>query len=147
QKLDKFFCDDPKTEVRLSRLKTTETVEITIFSGSTIFRAETESKSFKESLDKSIDILQRQIRKNKTRLEKRISPKAFEDKFDDVVEEEGEYKISEKHFEMAPMPKEEAILRMNLLGHTFFVFRDVADGLIKTAYLKKDGSYGIIIPE
>ena len=145
-KLDKFFKDDADAHVTLSEKRGKEIVELTIFSGSTIFRAERDSSKFAYALDEAIDILERQIRKNKTRLEKRLSSTAFENDAEYFTEEE-DYRIHEKYFELIPMSREEAILRMNLLGHQFFMFRDEADGKICVVYRPRDEEYGLIIPQ
>ena len=145
-KLDKFFRDDADAHVTLSEKRGKEILELTIFSGSTIYRAERESSEFRYALDEAIDVIERQIRKNKTRLEKRLSSTAFAD-YTDVLEEEEEYKVHEKYFELIPMSSEEAILRMNLLGHLFFMFRDEASGKVCVVYRRKDDQYGMIIPQ
>ena len=106
------------------------------------------------SIDAAVTTLERQIRKNKTRLEKRLRQGAFERVLDvDEVSsfapdepEEGEYRIvRNKTFPMKPMTREEAILQMNLLGHSFFAFRDEeSDGAFAVVYRRYDGDYGLI---
>lgn len=144
-KLDKFFRDEADARVSLSEKRGKEIIELTIFSGSTIYRAERESSKFIYAFDEAVDIIERQIRKNKTRLEKRLSQTAFADYTDDLAQED-EYTIHEKHFDLVPMSREEAILRMNLLGHQFFLFVDETTGKTCVVYSRRDEQYGIIIP-
>ena len=95
-----------------------------------------------------IDSIERQIRKNKTRLEKRFRAGAFDEYFgDEATEEEPEFRIRTKTFSFKPMSVEEAILQMNLLGHQFFVFENSDSGDTCVVYTRKDGAYGLIVPE
>jgi len=111
-----------------------------------MFRSEVADDAITASLDKSIDIIERQIRKNKTRLEKRLKVGAFVPYEDDVVEED-EIKITKvKHFELSPMSAEEAVLQMNLLGHEFFLFKNEETGITNLVYKKADNEYGLIEP-
>ena len=92
--------------------------------------------------------MERQIRKNKTRLEKRLRPSAFEPAPGDMEEaEEGEFQIRTKYIPYKPMSVEEAILQMNLLEHQFFVFRDAETEKPAVVYRRKDGNYGLITEE
>ena len=98
-------------------------------------------------MDKIIDDMERQIRKNKTRLEKKLKKDAFVDMgvSDVPVEEETEFNIIKtKTFTTKPMSNEEAILQMNLLGHTFFVYKNSETEKNSIVYKRKDGNYGII---
>jgi putative sigma-54 modulation protein len=117
--------------------------------GATMFRAEEESDTFLTALDRTLESLERQIRKNKTRLEKRVKSGAFviEEDDDDEYEEEGEFRIKVKTFPFKPMTAEEAILQMNLLGHAFYAFTDADTGKVCVVYKRKEGSYGLIVPE
>ena len=105
------------------------------------------------SIDAAVTTLERQIRKNKTRLERRLRQGAFERVMEEEVSsfapeepEEGEYRIvRSKTFPIKPMTRDEAILQMNLLGHSFFVFRDdAAGGAVSVVYRRNDGGYGLI---
>ena len=96
--------------------------------------------------------IERQIRKNKTRLAKKLREGAFEREVqpeyipaDDTVEAGAFEVVRRKRFPIKPMSVEEAILQMDLLEHTFFVFRDVAaDGAVSVVYRRKNGGYGLI---
>ena len=149
RKFDKFFGEDTEAFVTCKARKGVKILEITVNYGGTTFRCEEESDTFLSALDRAIEGLERQIRKNKTRLEKRMKSGAFviEEEDDDEYVEEGEFEIRVKTFSMRPMTVEEAILQMNLLGHEFFVFTDADTGLISVVYKRKAGSYGLITPE
>jgi putative sigma-54 modulation protein len=124
-------------------------IEITVNYGGTTFRSEEESDTFITALDRAVESLDRQIRKNKTRLEKKVKTNAFvitEDDDDEYVEEE-EFEIRVKTFPFKPMTPEEAILQMNLIGHAFYAFTDANSGDVCVVYKRKEGSYGLIAPE
>ena len=146
-KLDKFF-NDAQTNVTISKEKERETVEVTIYQGSMIFRAQSTTKDVMDSLNDVIDALERQIRKNKTRLEKRLRSGVFEQleasaPLDDEEEEKEFNVVKVKKFPLKPMTTEEAILQMNLLHHEFFVFKNTAD-VFSIVYKRKDGDYAVI---
>ena len=149
-KFDKFFGADAPAYVTCKTRKGVKIMEITISYGGTVFRAEEESDTFITALDRTVEALERQIRKNKTRLEKTMKSGAFtiiEAEDDDEFDEEGEFHIRTKTYPTRPMSVEEAILQMNLLGHAFFVFyNDDIDGVC-VVYKRKDGDYGLIEPE
>ena len=148
-KFDKFFGDDTEAFVTCKVRKGVKIIEITVNYGGTTFRCEEESDTFITALDRAVEGLERQIRKNKTRLEKKVKTNAFvitpED--DDEYVEEGEFEIRVKTFPFKPMSPEEAILQMNLLGHTFFAFTDDNTQEVCVVYKRKDGNYGLIMPE
>lgn len=152
-KLDKFFSDEGVATVTLSHKHGTATMEVTIKAAGTLFRSEVNGDSFRSALDKSIDNIERQIRKNKTRLQKRLREGAFiADESAaytpaDDVQDEGEFIIRTKRFEYTPMSVEEAIMQMNLLGHEFFVFNDADTSETCVVYKRRDGNYGLIAPE
>ncbi len=148
-KFDKFFGEDTEAFVTCKVRKGVKIIEITVNYGGATFRSEEESDTFITALDRAIEGLERQIRKNKTRLEKTVKRGAFiitEDDDDEYVEEE-EFEIRVKTFPFKPMTAEEAILQMNLLGHSFFVFKDADSGDTAVVYKRKEGSYGLIVPE
>ena len=148
-KFDKFFGSETEAGVTCKTRKGVKIIEITVNYGSTTFRCEEESETFITALDRAIEGLERQIRKNKTRLEKTVKSGAFvigEDD-DDEYEEEKEFVIRTKSFPFKPMSAEEAILQMNLLGHSFFAFTDAESGSAAVVYKRKDGDYGLIIEE
>lgn len=110
-------------------------------------RAETRSNEMFHSLEEAVDNLERQLQKHKTRLTQRLQSGAFDGMAVTVEEEEPFSLIKEKHFQLKPMDVEEAILQMNLLGHSFFVYRDAQQGAVCVVYHRKDGGYGQIVAE
>ncbi len=146
--LDKYFDEEGNATVTFSRKRNKKNLELTILAAGTIFRCEVDDETFANALDRSIDTIERQIRKNKTRLEKRLRTGVFDENTvdDNDYEEEPEFKIRVKEFYFKPMSVEEAILQMNLLGHQFFVFEDSESGDTCVVYSRKDGSYGLIVP-
>ena len=147
RKYDRFFEDGAEAQVTFSCRHNMEMVEITIFSNGTIFRAEEGADTFRTALDAAMDALDRQIRKHKTRLEKRMRQGAFEVMPEEADYEENPMRIRTKTFPFKPMSPEEAILQMELLGHQFFVFVDQDTEKTCVVYERKDGDYGLIIPE
>ena len=145
-KLDKFFGDEATGDVTFSVQKDNHIIEVTIHHKGIIYRAEVSEPDMYASIDRVEDVLERQIRKQKTRLEKQLKSGAF-DSFEDLpyVEEEEEFKVVKtKRYSAKPMSVEEAILQMNLLGHSFYVFSN-ADNMEKNVvYKRKDGNYGLI---
>jgi putative sigma-54 modulation protein len=149
QKFDKFFGKDTEAFVTCRVRKGVKIIEITVNYEGTTFRSEEESETFITALDRSVESLERQIRKNKTRLEKSFRQGAFvitEDD-DDGYDEEGEFEIRVKTFAFKPMTPEEAVLQMNLLGHTFYAFTDADSAKVCVVYKRREGSYGMIVPE
>ena len=150
-KLDKYFGEEASATVTLSHKRNLSTLEITIRASNTLFRSEVDAESFRDALDKSIDNIERQIRKNKTRLRKRLREGVVWESMPDTPPadeyEKGEIIIRTKRFEYTPMSPEEAVMQMNLLGHSFFVFNDALTGKTCVVYTRKDGNYGLIEPE
>ena len=149
-KLDKFFHDDADCNVTLRERKNGRKIlEVTITAAGTLFRAETEEETFQNALDKAVSTIERQIRKNKTRLEKRLRENAFvrEIEYEEPIEEEGEFDIRTKSFTFKPMSPEEAILQMNLLGHEFFVFENDETNAVNVVYRRHADKYGLIVPD
>lgn len=145
-RFDKFFPDGAEATVTFSRLREKECLELTISYKGMLLRSEEKDLTFLNALDECVEIIDRQIRKNKTRLEKRMkSGMTIPDEGDDI-EEEGEFKIRTKSFPMRPMSPEEAILQMNLLGHSFFMFSNAETGDICVVYRRRDNDYGMITP-
>lgn len=144
-KFEKFFDDNAEMTVSFSQRHGLDMVEITIRSGGLMFRGEEGSDSFANAIDAAIDSLERQIRKNKTRLEKRLREGIHIDPVEEEAEEEP-FRIRTKTFDVKPMSVEEAILQMQLLGHQFFVFSDAETGDTCVVYQRKDGDYGLIVP-
>ena len=150
-KLDKFFGGEANATVTLSHKRNFCTLEVTIKASNTLFRSEVDADSFRDALDRSIDNIERQIRKNKTRLRKKLRegliPDGFIPETEPELEDTPEIIIRKKKFEYTPMSPEEAIMQMNLLGHTFFVFNDADTGKTCIVYTRRDGNYGLIEPE
>lgn len=150
-KLDKFFSNDTEAHVTLSVQKARQIVEVTISFNGIVLRAEESNDDMYTSIDKTIDLLERQIRKNKTRLSRRLHDNDFRIdnvKFPEEIQEEKEFKIvRSKRFAIKPMDVEEAILQMNLLGHEFFMFYNADSRQVNVVYKRKDGNYGLIEPE
>lgn len=146
-KLDRYFRDDAQATVRLSTQKNDEIAEVTVVSGGLQIRAETRSNEMFHSLEEAVDNLERQLQKHKKRLTQRLQSGAFDGMAVAVEEEEPFSLIKEKHFQLKPMDVEEAILQMNLLGHSFFVYRDAQQGAVCVVYHRKDGGYGQIVAE
>ena len=150
-KLDKFFRDEPEARIVLGTIKEQEYVEATVYSGGMIYRAEVTDTDVFTATDRIIDVIERQIRRNKTRLEKKIKRDAVDDlkmisgKEYDEGEEVSEFRvIKKKRFQLKPMSSEEAVLQMNLLGHSFFVFKNQDTDEMNVVYRRKDGNYAII---
>lgn len=148
-KLDKFFKQEPEARIVIGTVKDKEYIEATIYSEGIIFRAEVTDTDVFTATDKVIDLIERQIRKNKTKLEKKTRREAFDDakllSGDDYADDEDEMKIvKKKRFQVKPMSAEEAVLQMNLLGHTFFVFKNQDTEEMNVVYKRKDGDYAII---
>ena len=145
-KLDKFFSEESTAQATLSVQKDDHIIEVTIYHDGMIFRAEVRDADMYAAIDRVVDVLERQIRKQKTRLEKRLIEGAFAE-FEpstDYVEEE-EFKIVKtKKYENKPMSVEEAILQMNLLGHEFYIFNNAETLDKEVVYKRKDGNYGLI---
>lgn len=146
EKFDKFFSEESEATVTLSRKRGVSSMEVTINAAGTLFRSEQDADDFREALDRCVEIIERQIRKNKTRLAKRLRTPALPEVVAFSEEEEEEQLIRVKHFPLKPMSVEEAILQMNLLGHAFFMFMSDEDGKVCVVYTRKDGNYGILIP-
>lgn len=151
-KLDKYFQQDIEGNVTFSTQKNHKIIEVTINLPGTIIRAEESSDDMYASIDRAIDVLERQIRKYKTRLQKRYQ-NGETIRFENVMPlpKDNETKkpklVRRKRFNLKPMSHEEAILQMELLGHNFFVFVD-ADSLdVSVIYKRKDGDYGLIEPQ
>lgn len=145
-KLSKFFSDDAEATVTVSSQKNDKIVEVTIFANGIVYRAEERNEDILDAVDKAEVAIDRQIRRNKTRLEKNLRREALVlDTEDAPVEEEKEFNIIRtKTHSLKPMSAEEAILQMNLLGHEFFIFLNADTDSTDIVYKRKDGNYGLI---
>ena len=150
-KLERFFRDDAEALVTFSVEKDRNKAEITVHAAGTYFRASEATSDMYASIDAAVATIERQIRKNKTRLAKRLRTEGFPppapaDDFE--VAEEKEFPIVRtKRFSVKPMSPEEAILQMNLLDHSFFVFRSSEDDGLSIVYRRKNGGYGLIVTD
>lgn len=150
-RLDQYFQKDTPANVTLSTQRNRQIVEVTVPFYGNIFRSEESTNDMYESLDKVIDILERQIRKNKDKLKNKKGMETI--RFENIealpVEEQGEEQkvVKVKRFAIKPMNQEEAILQMELLGHAFYVFENAETGDANVVYRRKDGNYGLIEPQ
>lgn len=147
QKLDKFFGDEADAKITISEHKNQIILELTVFYNNMIYRAEQTAEDKRDALDASIDKIIRQIRKNKTRIEKKLKASAFKELEPADTAEESFEVVRRKKFKMYPMDVEEAILQMDLLGHTFFMFINSATGETNVVYKRADGNYAVLEPE
>ena len=151
-KLDKYFYKEAQALVTLSVQRDDQFVEATIHSGGLILRVEESTTDMYSSIDNAVDILERQLRKNKTKLEKRMKKEYVENvAFDNILpivsdnESEDDIKIVRtKKVESKPMSPEEAVLQMELIGHNFFIFTNGNSGVTSVVYRRKTGDYGLI---
>jgi putative sigma-54 modulation protein len=154
-KLDRFFKTEPEASMVFSVEKGRNKLEVTVRAGSTIVRVAESTSDMFVSIDAAVASIERQLRKNKKRLDKRLRPDAFditaeqEDAYIGPLDEEGEFRIPRtKQFFFRPMTVEEAILQMNLVGHSFFAFRNADEnGIFAVVYRRNDGDYGIIMDQ
>ena len=149
-KLGRFFDEDAEALVVFSVEKNRNNVELTVHGAGTWFRASESTSDMFASIDAAVGTIERQIRKNKTRLSRRLRQDAFVRQVEETSfapeENEDELNLARiKQFPMKPMRREEAMMQMNLLGHTFFAFRDEDnDGVFAVVYKRNDGGYGLI---
>lgn len=150
-KFDKMFDKNAIANVTVTIEKNRHTVEITINHNGSFYRAEHTSLDMNESLDRVINALSSQFRKNKTKLEKKLRKDILEDYFpieEANIEDEKEYDIvRKKRFPVKPMGVDEAILEMNMIGHKFYMFRNEDTNEVNVVYIRNDGKYGLLIPD
>ena len=148
-KLARYFEEDAEALIVFSVEKDRNKVELTVHGAGTWFRAHEATSDMFASIDASVGTIEGQIRKNKTRLARRLRQDAFARTAEEtsfVPEEEDELKIVRvKKFYFKPMTREEAVMQMNLLEHNFFAFRDEDNGgSFAVVYRRNDGGYGVI---
>ena len=152
EKIEKYFQADQELDARVNlkvyREKTAK-VEVTIPLGSITLRAEDVSQDMYGSIDLVTDKIERQIRKNKTKIErKNRNKKSTSQLFTDAVVEEVEAApakvVRSKQIDLKPMDLEEALLQMDLLGHDFFIYTDVEDSTTNVLYRREDGDVGLL---
>ena len=149
-KLDRYFQKDTSATITFSELKGRQTAEVTVWHNGMVFRAEETTTDMFASVDGMISSIERQIRRNKTRLEKKLRQGAFdkmaanEASLADFVEDKYEV-VRRKKFDVHSMTVEEAIPQMNLLDHQFFFFRNAEeDDMPAVIYKRAAGGYGLI---
>lgn len=155
KKLSKFekIFHDADVYVTVTLEKNHETVEVTINQHGMIYRAEKTAEHKSEALDQVIDVLGRQIRKHKAKLEKKIKSGSIDDMISpelhaDELEDEKDYEIIRtKRFSLKPMNVQEAILQMNMIGHEFYMFMNSDTDEINLVYRRKNNSYGLFEPD
>lgn len=150
EKLDKYFenPEEIKAYVNVKVSNLSQIIEVTIPTSKFTLRAEEGHEDLYAATDLMVDKLERQIRKNKTRLKNKFKNNDLMDlnlEFEVTAEEVNDNKIvKRKSIEMKPMDEEEAILQAELLDHDFFVFKNVDEECVSVLYKRKDGRYGII---
>lgn len=155
-KLDRYF--DPNVEAQVmfrvernrSLQKARQVIEVTIPFNGVLLRAEEANEDMYTSIDLAVDKLERQVEKQKTRLQRRNHGDSLRYQYipeSEETENEELRVVKTKRFAVKPMSTEEAILQMELLGHNFFVFRDSETEEVNVVYKRRDGDYGLIEPE
>lgn len=145
-KLDKFFPGEAEAQVTVNVERSGQTVEITVREGGLMLRAEKSADRMEDALNDACDLLVRRVVKQRKRLGDKLTSAAAE--VPAAVEPEEDYEIiREKHFTVKPCSTDEAILQMNLLGHSFYVYRSADTGGIQVVYRRTDGGYGVLVPE
>ncbi|RCW44805.1 ribosome hibernation-promoting factor, HPF/YfiA family [Paenibacillus prosopidis] len=153
-RLDKYFETPVASEINvtLSVTKGKHTVEVTIPLVGVMLRAEERSEDMYASIDLVTDKLERQIRKHKTKVNRKFRQGSGvrslfreEGSAVSVLDEEDELElVRTKRFNLKPMDVEEAILQMNMVGHSFFVFANIESEEVNVVYKRSDGKYGLI---
>ncbi len=149
-KLERYFSPDTEVQVTLSVEKGRQKIEVTIPVKGSIIRAEQDSNDMYVSVDLVEEIIERQIKKYKTKIvDKKQSALAFSEAFlqEEAEQEETVNIVKTKRFAMKPMDAEEACVQMELLGHNFFMFLNADTNEVNVVYKRKGNSYGLIEPE
>lgn len=148
-KMERYFREEPEATIRFKMQKGARNiVEITVNAGGVILRAEECSNDMYLSIDRAVDKLESQLRRHRTKLEKRIRSSELEPAMEAPVYEEQSYDVVRtKKFSVKPMSVEDAITQMELLGHDFFLFLNEDTDTMNVLYRRTDGSYGLLQPE
>ncbi|KLU59239.1 putative sigma-54 modulation protein [Peptococcaceae bacterium CEB3] len=148
-KLEKYSDEFQDVQVTLLVERDRHRVEVTAPINGMILRGEEETSDMYQSIDMVLEKLERQIDKYRTRINKRLRTKVLKDHEPEhpAVEEEHENVVRNKKFQAKPMSVDEAIMQMNLVGHTFFVFTDADTHQMNVVYRRKNGDYGLLEPE
>lgn len=147
-RLDKYFQDSDEIEANvLTKVNgKNQTIEVTIPTKHFTLRNEETNEDLYAAIDKIVDKLERQIRKNKEKINKKVNKTLINDFEYDLVDElsEDEKIVKRKNVELKPIDEDEAIIQMEMLGHSFFVYKDVNTNEVCVLYKRKNGNYGII---
>ena len=145
-KVEKYFNDSAEAKAIISTKGKDQKVEVTIWSGKYNVRAEETSEDLYAAIDLVLDKLERQLKKYKDKLQtsKRAVKEEYVPEIDELFEEDEQNIVRRKQVFLKPIDEEEAITQMELLGHSFFVFKNVETDKICVCYKRKDGDYGII---
>ena len=153
QKFDRFFEDEADATVTVTVEKGRQTVEVTVRSRGFLYRAERTAPDMETAFADAVDLITRQIVKNKEKLGNRVKAREVEMvsaelQYEPEEEDDGgDYRIvREKRFLVEPMTEQEAILQMELLGHSFFLFKNSETDEMNVVYRRNDGAYGLLIP-
>ena len=148
EKLGKFFGDEPAVQVTFSTERGMQTAEIAFEVRGMYFRAKERASDMQASIDGAVASIDRQIQKNKTKLAKRLRHESFVKAMGAMTDysDESFEVIREKTLDVKPMTVEDAILQMNLLGHSFFFFiNSEKGGAPCVVYARNDGGYGLLV--
>ncbi len=148
-KIENFFGEGAEAKVTATVEKSEQIVEVTLKNRGLIFRAEESAENMNDAFDKCVDSLIRQIRKNKTKVEKKLRSGSLDDLvgISPDVEEASYNIVRSKKIQLKPEDVEEAILQMNMLGHQFYMFLNSQTNQVNVVYLRKDGDYGVLEPD
>lgn len=153
EKLNRYFPEDTEVQITLSVEKNSHIAEVTVPFEGGVIRAEEATGDMYASLDSVLEKIEKQLHRHRTRLEKtfrgaslRFDEPVFSGAFDDEPEE-GPKIVRVKRFNIKPMDEEEAMLQLELTGHSFYVFENADTAQINVLYKRKDGNYGLIEPE
>ena len=143
-KMEKYFDDPNSVSVKIlfSVRGREQKIEVTINSRRYDLRAEVSHSDMYAAIDLAVDKLERQIRKHKTKMMSRERAQIVYE--DDIYEEESYDVIKRKKVYLKPMDEEEAIVQMEMLGHTFYIFKDIETETVKVLYKRYDDTYGVI---
>ena len=149
KRLEKYFEDPSKinVHVNIKVTKDVQTIEVTIPTNKFTVRSEESHEDLYTAIDLILDKIERQIRKNKTKLQrkyKNVEPIDFNLDWEDTEKIEENKIVKRKNIEMKPMDEEEAIIQAELLGHDFFIFKNIDEECVSVIYKRKDGRFGII---
>jgi putative sigma-54 modulation protein len=151
EKLGRYFKPETEMSVMLTIEKNRQIAEVTVPIDGILLRTEEATGDMYSSIDAMLKKLERKIRKHRTKLERRLHEDAFKHEaavYEHLEEEEDTPRlVRNKKFSMKPMDIEEAMMQMELIGHSFFVFKNAETNDVNVLYLRTDGNYGLIEPD